>query len=157
MQLKLQFLSFFSHTLLSRGCWVKATTVAGMPRIAEGGEGQQDLHVGWCAPCSAVSVNHSLACGAEAVSSCMPVVRVWPPHPQLFSVLFLLVWFPPSFSLFMSYKQVLKMQFKHTGGNRWERNRFSIFTPSWSTWKLHINSQHKVHFYHVENSILHFN
>lgn len=54
------------------------------PRIVEGVEGQRDLHVGCWAVRSVVSLNHPLACGMEAASSCMPVVRARPTHPQLF-------------------------------------------------------------------------
>lgn len=78
------FPSHFSLSLCfhSCSCWVKATTAAGRPRIAEGGEGQQDLHVGCWETRSAAT--GPPACGMEAASSCMPVVRVRPTHPQLF-------------------------------------------------------------------------
>lgn len=99
----------FSLSFYLCGCWVKATTVAERPRIAEGGEGQQDLHVGCWAVRSVVTLNHPLACGMEAVSSCMPVVRARPTHPQLFlssysPFFFFIFIFLLSLSLFKSYR-----------------------------------------------------
>lgn len=129
-RLKLQFLVFFSLGFYLCGCWVKATTVAERPRIAEGGEGQRDLHVGCWAVRSVVSLNHPLACGMEAASSCMPVVRARPTHPQLFlsSSLALFHFLALFLSLFLSHLQLpfrvikyLEMQLEHTG--RWKLGR----------------------------------
>lgn len=54
-RLKLQSLMFFSLRLYLCGCWVKATTVAERPRIAEGGEGQRTCM--WAAELCALSVS----------------------------------------------------------------------------------------------------
>lgn len=114
---------FFSLSFYLCGCWVKATTVAERPRIAEGGEGQQDLHVGCWAVRSVVTLNHPLACGMEAVSSCMPVVRARPTHPQLFLSSYSLFFFSFSCSLSHSLRVIeyLEMQCKQSG--RWQVRR----------------------------------
>ncbi len=116
---------FFSLRLYLCGCWVKATTVAERPRIAEGGEGQRYLHVGCWAARSVVSLTRPLACGMEAASSCMPVVRAGPTRPQLFlsSSLTLFHFLALFLSLFLSLFHIqlpfrvikyLEMQWKHT-------------------------------------------
>lgn len=122
---KLQSLMLFTLRLYLCGCWVKATTVAERPRIAEGGEGQQDLHVGCWAVRSVVSLNHPLACGMEAVSSCMPVVRARPTHPQLFLSSYS---FSLSCSLFLHLShpfRVVKAERKMTGEEG--KNRLNNF------------------------------
>lgn len=73
------------------------------------------LHVGCWAARSAVSLNHPLACGMEAASLCMPVVRAQPTHPQLFLS-------PPVapsiFSLPLS--PLLSLPFSPTSKNIWK-------------------------------------
>lgn len=140
---------FFSLRLYLCGCWVKATTVAERPRIAEGGEGQRYLHVGCWAARSVVSLNRPLACGMEAASSCMPVVRAEPTRPQLFLSSSLTLFHFPSLFLSLFHIQLpfrvikyLEMQWKHTV--RWKVGRklslkgkiarLTLPSPLISTW-----------------------
>lgn len=112
-----------------------------------------DLHVGCWAVRSVVPLNHPLACGMEAASSCMPVVRARPTHPQLFLSssptlfhflsLFLSI-FLTLFPIQLSFRvlKYLEMQRKHRG--RWNvdgklsvRGKIAGFTspsPLNSTW-----------------------